>query len=87
MEVDTGATESILSESTYNQLCEVNDKLDLIPSNINLKSYTGHQIGVLGLCLVAVKYENYKRKLSVLLVKGQGPYLLGRNWMLDLKLN
>ena len=35
---------SILSESTYNQLCEANDKLDLMPSDIKLKSYTGHQI-------------------------------------------
>ena len=41
-----------LSELTYTQLCEVNGKQDLMPSDIRLKSYTGHQIGVLGSCLV-----------------------------------
>ena len=87
MEVNTGAAVSILSESTYNQLCEANGKLDLMPSDIKLKLYTGRQRGVLGLCLVTVKYEDFKRKLSVLVVKGQGPCLLGRNWMSELKLN
>ena len=87
MEVDTGAAVSILSESTYNQLCKVNSKLDLMPSDIKLKSYTGHQIRVLDSCLVTVKYEDHERKLSVLVVKGQWPCLLGRNWMSELKLN
>ena len=77
MEVDTGVTVSILSESTYNQLCEANGKLDLMPLDVKLKSYTGHQIEVLGSCLVTVKYEDYERKLSVLVFKGQGPCLLG----------
>ena len=49
MDVDTGAAVSILSEPTYNQFCEMNGKLDLMPSDIMLKSYTGHQIGELGL--------------------------------------
>ena len=87
MEVDTGAAVSILSESTYNQLCEANGKLDLMPPDIKLKLYTGHRIGVLGSCLVTMKYEDYKRKLSVLVVKGQGLCLLGQNWLSELKLN
>ena len=33
------------------------------------------------------KYEDHKSKLSVLVVKGQGPCLLGQNWMSELKLN
>ena len=86
-EVDTGAAVSILSESTYNQLCEATGKLDLITLEIKLKSYMGHQIRVLGSCLVTVKYKDHERKLSVLEVKGQGPCLLGQNWMTELKLN
>ena len=87
VEVDTGAAVSILSALTYNQLCEANGKLNLMRSNIKLKSYTDHQIEVLGSCSVTVKYEDHERKLSVLVVKGQGPCLLGRNWMSELKLN
>ena len=87
IEVDTGAAVSILSESAYNQLCEVTGKLDLISLEIKLKSYMGHQIRVLGSCLVTVKYKDHERKLSVLEVKGQGPCLLGQNWMTELKLN
>ena len=71
MEFDTGAALSILSEPTYNQLCEVNGKLDLMSSDIKLKSYTGINIGILGLCLVTVKYENYEKKLLVLLDKNK----------------
>ena len=87
MEVHTGASVSILSESTYNQLCEANGKLNLMPSDIKLKLYSGHQIEVLCSSLVTVKYENHERMLSVLVVKGQGLCLLGRNWMSELKLN
>ena len=58
-----------------------------MPSDIKFKLYTDHQIEVLGSCLVTVKYEDHERKLSVLVVKGQGPCLLGRNWMSELKLN
>ena len=87
MAVDTDAAVSILNESTYNQLFEANGKLDLMPSDIKLKSYTGHQIEVLASCLVTKKYEDHERKLSVLIVKCLGPCLLGQNWMSEMKLN
>ena len=75
-----------VNQHIINQLCEANGKLDLIPLDIKLKLYTGHHIEVLDSCLEIVKYEDYERKLSVLVVNGQGPCLLGQNWMSELKL-
>ena len=50
-------------------------------------SYAGHEIKVLGTCDVEVVYQDVQKPLTILVVEGQGPSLLGRDWLLELKLN
>ena len=37
--------------------------------------------------MVEVEYESQKATLPVVVVKGNGPNLFGRNWMLSVRLN
>ena len=86
MEVDTGAARTIISEHTFNEIQKMR-KLELKTSDIILNSYSGHEIKVLGTCDVEVVYQDVQKPLTILVVEGQGPSLLGRDWLLELKLN
>ena len=46
-----------------------------------LRTYTGEKIQPLGSCSVEVKYNNKGATLPLLVIKGNGPNLLGRNWL------
>ena len=75
MELDTGASRSIISERTYEQLRK-NGAPSLEPSVIKLRTYTGEQLSV------PVTYQDQHIKdLDLLVVKGDGPSLFGRNWL------
>ena len=84
MELDTRAAMSLISQSTYDKLFS---NVKLRPSDIILRTYTSQAIIVLGQLDADVIYEDQKRKLSLLVIKGSGPSLIGRNWMLLLHLN
>ena len=85
MEVDTGASLSIVSEHTYNELSLVLGPLT--PSNVNLLTYTGEKLKVLGSLNVQVQYNSQCLTLPLLVVQGTGPSLLGRNWLERIKFN
>ena len=70
MEVDTGATLPIISESTYKKLWLQQAAPPLKPANAKLKMYTGEQISVKGKIEVDVTYQEQKQKLAL-------PSLLG----------
>ena len=61
--------------------------MPLSPSEITLRSYSGESVPVLGCVDVKVKYGGQEDMLSLLVVKGDGPSLLGRNWLVKMKLN
>ena len=86
MEVDTGATLSVISDATYHQLWE--DKpAPLSNSNVRLRTYTGEDIPVTGTLEVEVSHVAQQKKLTHVVTKGNGPSLLGRNWMAELQLD
>ena len=87
MEVDTGAFISIISESTYCKYWEKGQAPPIVPSSTNLKTYTGEQLSIKGVINVTVKYENQCHSFQLTVVKGSGPSLLGRDWLLKIKLN
>ena len=85
MELDTGAGVTIIDEHTYLQL---HDRPKLLPCVTTLKSYSGNCIPVLGEFQADVTYDgSVHRKLPVLVVKGSGPSLMGRNWLRLMKIN
>ena len=88
MEVDTGASLSVIGENVYNQLNNIEGSpLKLQDTKLTLKSYTGEIIPVLGKLSVEVKYKDFCEHLSVIVVKGQVPSLFGRDWMQHVKLS
>ena len=61
--------------------------MTVLPSQVKLHSYSGEAIPVLGTVDVVVKYGVQIATLPLLVVKGEGPNLLGRNWLGVLKLD
>ncbi|XP_041863718.1 uncharacterized protein K02A2.6-like [Melanotaenia boesemani] len=57
------------------------------PVRIKLESYTGDPIRVVGAAEVQVRYKKQRAKLPLVVVKGNGPTLLGRGWLEDIHLN
>ena len=58
----------------------------LHPSSLVLKTYTDERMEVMGTLNMQVQYGEQKKKL-VLVVGGNGPSLLGRNWLKHIKLD
>ena len=86
MEVDTGAALSIISEATYQSLWATNLKPPLKTTDIKLHTYTKKSLQVLGSIEIEMIYKEQSRCLPLLVVGGNGPTLLGRNWLVELKL-
>ena len=84
MEVDTGAAVSIISMDTYQKLF-LDTKLN--SSNLRLKTYTGEPMPVSGELDVEVHYGSQVCTLSLTVVEGSGPSLLGRDWLCHLTLD
>ena len=87
MEVDTGASLSVISDGTYKNLVSENRAPPLEKSGIVLRTYTGEEVKPEGACTVDVDYEGGKYSLPLLVVSGEGSALLGRNWLEEIKLN
>ena len=86
MEVDTGAAVSLINENVYKS-SPVLRRLPLQSSSTQLRTYTGEGITVKGELSVAVQSDSQVLTLPLLVVPGQGPSLLGRNWLHKLRLD
>ncbi|XP_048103582.1 uncharacterized protein K02A2.6-like isoform X1 [Alosa alosa] len=84
MQLDTGAAVTLVSEKTYK---EALTHLPLRQCNLTLTTFTGDVIPLMGQVNVAVKYEAQRQTLPLVVVKGDRPALLGRNWLKRIKLN
>ncbi|XP_023193683.1 uncharacterized protein LOC111609437 [Xiphophorus maculatus] len=82
--IDTGAAKSVISHSTY---LKKFSHLPLQPAKVKLKAYNGGRICVLGQLVAKVVYEDQATDLPLLIVKGHGASLCGRNWLTKLRLN
>ena len=87
MEVDTGASLSLISETTHSELQKLTQLPALSPSTIKLRTYSGEELEVLGQMTVTVGYQTQLHRLSLVVVRGSGPSLLGRDWLCKLKLD
>ena len=74
--VDNASAVSIVGEDTYYKYLSL---LQLQEPQINLKGYTGHQVKLLGQVDVAVKYEDQKKVLPLVIAKGDRTSLFGRS--------
>ena len=74
MEVYTGASLSIISETMYKSLSTAPP---LQSTQAKLCTYTGEPLGVLGSISVTVQHNQQQKQLSLLVLSGDGPSLLG----------
>ena len=87
MELDTGASVSVLNKDTYKSIRQ-QSYLAPVANPVNeLRSYTGHGIPVLSTMKVKVRYGDKEQVLPVHVVKGGGPNLMGRDWLSHLGVN
>ena len=84
MEVDTGAAWSIMSDKAYSKLFP---GVPLQPTKTKLRTYSGESLQVLGEREVEVRYGKQVERLGLLVVKGGGPNLMGRDWLGRICLN
>ena len=84
MELDTGASLTIMSESTLKQKLP---NLKLQASTVMLKTYSGEQLKVLGQAQVKVTYKTQEVEVPLIVVAGDGPTLFGRNWLQMIQLD
>lgn len=78
MEIDTGATVSIISNETRKKLFP---EAILAKSSLLLKTYTDEAMPVAGEMNVVVKYGLQTENLTLTVVEGSGPSLFGRDWL------
>ena len=84
MEVDTGAAVSLIPTTTKQQLFP---DIPLTTSTTVLTTYTGERIKVAGKMKVEVRYGGKVHMLQLYVVEGEGPSFLGRDWLLEIKLD
>ena len=81
MEIDTGAARSVISKATFERIWIPGNAPALKETTSRLKTYTGELIKVCGEIEVDVRLERRHALLSLIVVEGNGPSLLGRDWM------
>ena len=85
MELDTGSAVSVISGDTFKSL--FHDEVKLKPTTISLCSYSGHLLTILGIANLKMTYKSQQFTLPIVVVKGQGPTLSGRNWLQSIQLD
>lgn len=85
MEVDSGASRSIISEKTFNKLWSTPPPLQ--STTVRLITWTRDSLKVMGVANVRVVLGEKEAQCELVVVAGDGPSLLGRNWfeLLDLQ--
>ena len=86
MEVDTGASASILNYADYERYFKY---LSLNPVEKSFHAYAGTPLDVAGKILVDVEYNRQRATLPLLVVRAEryAPPLLGRSWMMKIRLD
>ena len=80
----TGASLSLISERTWRKTL---GGVPLENSEIKLRTYSGEGLQVLGKKNVMVKYGKQEFCLPLIVIKGDGVSLFGRNWLEVIKLD
>ena len=75
------------SVSCHRSAAGADPSAHLHKSNVVLRTYSAEQLKVLGEMPVHVQYGGQKQDLSLLIVQGDGPTLLGRSWLEKIRLN
>ena len=88
MEIDTGTAATIISSSKqYELIKQGTHELQLSTANVpTLRTYAGQTIKPAGGVTVDVRHQGCTHRLTCLVVNGNGPNLIGRDWLEQMKL-
>lgn len=82
MEIDSGASHSIISQKTFNEKFR---NVQMEKSPVQLRTWGSEKkLHICGEMVVHVSTEQFSGQLKLLVVSGDGPSLIGRNWFQDL---
>ena len=81
MELDTGAAFTLMLETVFRQPFPTKA---LDPSTIRLCTYSGEPKEIIGSVHIDVMYKDQSAQLPLLILRHNGPTLLGRNWLQQL---
>ncbi len=84
MEVDTGAAVSVISEQGLRKILP---DAEIKATNVKLRTFTLERIPLRGVTRVTVKYGDQSKKLTLYVTKGDGPCLMGREWLRSIRLD
>ena len=84
MELDTGAAVTVISEKLFKDLFADSS---LRESHLLLKTYSGETLPIVCAMDAKVQYKQQIQELPLTIVAGDGPCLLGRDWLKHLTLN
>lgn len=76
-----GATLSIISHQSYDTTWQGQQAPPIKSTDVKLHTYTGEGISVDGEIDIEAEYQSQKFRLTLLIVAGDGPSLLGHNWL------
>ncbi|KAI2655349.1 Retrovirus-related Pol polyprotein from transposon 17.6 [Labeo rohita] len=79
-EVHTGCGVTIISREQYSKLWKKTDMPEWRTCSVKLKTYTGEmeKMEVLGQATATVEIQNVRKEMTMVVVDGEGPNLLGR---------
>lgn len=80
-ELDTGSAVSLIPVNAFAKIATV-DSID--KSTLNLASFTGQAVNLLGVATVTVSHMQKSKSLPIYVYEGEGPKLCGRAWMQEL---
>ena len=84
MEIDTGASVSIISEQSQKHIFP---QEEVGVSQLQLETYTGEKLTMKGQMQVVVGYKSQEKNLVLHVVAGEGPTLMGRDWLKHIQLD
>lgn len=84
IELDTGASVSVISEEFYKENFSM---FQMLLSDRTLFNYVGSLIHPLGYVQLPVEYKDIKKKIDIYVISGGGPPLLGRNFFYEFGLS
>ena len=87
MEIDTGSAVSIILELAYSNIFGTQISESLQETEAKLCTYSGELLPVKGKITCEVTYNGQVFSLPLIVLAGEGPTLLGRDWMQYLRLD
>ena len=88
MEIDTGSALTLISQTTFSALWPQGKSPHLESTSIRLRTYSGEELRVVGRAVVGVRCGGQvEEELGLVVVGGDGPSLLGRDWLGRLRLD